>query len=250
MFRQLAVATASALVIAGLAASPAVASPPPPPGDDDRLAVYTGTVGVEGLAAIVGLGVDRAELVTSPRRGRSGRGRGAGDPERRPGREARGGRHDARAEAARRRAATLARRRWCVPHVQRTRAASSKSSWRVAAAYPKIAEFRVIGKTVQGKDIGAIRLTKNVEEGEGRQAPDDALPRRPARPRVDHARDGPTAARPLRRRRTAPTSGSPASSTPPSCGSSRSPTPTATTTRSRTASGCGARTCATTTATA
>ena len=41
-----------------------------------------------------------------------------------------------------------------------------------------------------------------------------------------------------------------ACSTPPSCGSSRSPTRTATTTRSPRATGCGARTCATTTATA
>ena len=62
MFRQLAVATAAALILTALSATPSVARPPPP-GGDDQLAVYTGTVDADGLAAIVDLGVDRHEIV-------------------------------------------------------------------------------------------------------------------------------------------------------------------------------------------
>ena len=65
MFRKLAVATVAALVITGLAAAPSVASAPTPSGDD-RLAVYSGTVDAAGYAAIVDLGVDRGEIVTTP----------------------------------------------------------------------------------------------------------------------------------------------------------------------------------------
>ena len=41
-----------------------------------------------------------------------------------------------------------------------------------------------------------MRVTKDVAEGEGRQAPDHGLRRRPARARVDHAGDGAPPARP------------------------------------------------------
>ena len=62
MFRQLAVATAVALVISGVGVGPAMASPPPPDvADDVGVGVYEATVDAEGLAAIAELGVDRAE---------------------------------------------------------------------------------------------------------------------------------------------------------------------------------------------
>ena len=40
-----------------------------------------------------------------------------------------------------------------------------------AAAHPEIAEFRVIGQTQQGKDIGAVRLTKGVEKAKDGKKP-------------------------------------------------------------------------------
>ncbi|MGW4929737.1 M14 family zinc carboxypeptidase [Agromyces sp. NPDC004153] len=62
MFRQLAVATAAALVISGVGAAPAMASPPSSDLPDDvGVGVYEATVDEDGLAAIAELGVDRAE---------------------------------------------------------------------------------------------------------------------------------------------------------------------------------------------
>ena len=66
MFRKLAIATVAALVVTGLAAAPSVASPPTTPEADDRLAVYSGTVDLEGLTEIIELGVDRREVATTP----------------------------------------------------------------------------------------------------------------------------------------------------------------------------------------
>ena len=40
-----------------------------------------------------------------------------------------------------------------------------------AAAHPDIAEFRVIGQTQQGQDIGAVRVTKNVEKAKDGKRP-------------------------------------------------------------------------------
>ena len=119
-----------------------------------------------------------------------------------------------------------------------------------AAAHPDIAEFRVIGQTHQGQDIGAVRLTKNVAKAKDGKRPTTVYVG------AQHAREWITPEmvrrlldlyRDLLRHGS---SGSPTSSTPPSCGSSPSRTRTATTTPSRRASGSGARTCATTTATA
>ena len=103
-----------------------------------------------------------------------------------------------------------------------------------AAAHPAIAELEVIGQTVQGKDISAVRVTTNVAGSHRRPAADDGVRRRPARREwitpemvrrlLDH----------VPRPATAPTRGSPTLVDTPSCGSSPSPTPTATTSRSRT----------------
>ena len=161
MFRKLAVATTAALVLTMLVATPSMASPPPPPGDQDRLAVYTGTVSVDGLAAIVGLGVDRHELVTAPNAEAVGQ-------------------VDVQVILSGEQAAQLAEAGTTLetkaPSAQRRSLDAAASVFRtysgeggileelmaVAAANPKIAEFRVIGQTVNGKDIGAVRLTKDV----------------------------------------------------------------------------------------
>ena len=120
-----------------------------------------------------------------------------------------------------------------------------------AARFPQLAKLVTIGTTVQGKPILAVKVTKNARHAAGRRAPRGALRRRPARPRVDHAGDGPAADAPRARQlRHATRRITRLRRHAPSCGSCRWPTPTATTTPSPRATGCGARTCATTTATA
>jgi len=159
MIRQLAVATTAALILTGLAVTPAVASPEPPPPADDVLAVYTGTVDAAGLAAIVDLGVDRHELVTT-----------ASDTPGELGVQVILSPEQAAdlAEAG----TDLAQKQ---PGAQRRALAAGDGVFRmysgegglleelqdVAAAYPKIAEFRVIGQTTTGQPIGAVGLTKN-----------------------------------------------------------------------------------------
>ncbi|HEX5729882.1 M14 family metallopeptidase [Microbacterium sp.] len=160
MFRKLAVATAAAVILSGLVAAPSMASPPPG-GEADRLAVYTGTVGADGLAAIVELGVDRHEVVTSP-------------SEDAPGQIA------VEVILSGEQAARLAESGTALevkrPSAQRRSLDTAAGVFRTysgeggileelmaqAAANPQIAEFRVIGQTVQGQEIGAVRLTKNV----------------------------------------------------------------------------------------
>ena len=162
MNRQLAIATAAAVILAGLAATPAMASPPTSPPADDRLAVYTGTVGADGLEAIVGLGVDRQEVVTTP----------SDEP----------GQLEVQVILSGAQVAELAEAGTSLEPKQtaaeRRSLAAADGVFRMysgegglleelmdqAAAHPKIAEFRVIGKTVQGKDIGAVRLTNNVKK--------------------------------------------------------------------------------------
>ena len=218
MFRKLAVATTAALVLTMLVATPSIASPPPPPGDQDRLAVYTGTVSVGGLAAIVALGVDRQELVTAPNGDASGH-------------------VDVQVILSGEQAAQLAEGGTTLepkaPSAQRRSLDAEGGVFRmysgeggileelmaIAAENPKIAEFRVIGQTVNGKDIGAMQAHEERREDQGRQAPGDGVHRRAARPRVDHARDGPPAARLRARRLRQRPARSRSSSRRPSCGS-------------------------------
>lgn len=161
MFRHVAVATVAALVFTGLAAAPAVASPPPPPGGDDRLAVYSGTVDAEGLAAIVDLGVDRHELVATPT---------ADSPERV---EVQVILSESQAAALNATGAELAEKN---PASQRRSLQATDGVYRQyypegglldemmsqAAAHADIAQFRVIGQTTTGQDIGAVRVTGDV----------------------------------------------------------------------------------------
>ena len=170
MFRKLAVATAAALVFTGLAAAPSVASPPTPSGDD-RLAVYSGTVDADGLAAIVDLGVDRREIVTAP----SADGSGRVDVQV----ILSGGQVDALA------AQGTELQIQADPSAQRRTLQQTEGVFRMysgeggileelmaqAAEHPEIAEFRVIGQTAQGQDIGAVRVTKNVEKAKDGKKP-------------------------------------------------------------------------------
>ncbi len=159
MIRQLAVATTTAVILTGLAVTPAFASPEPPPPEADVLAVYTGTVDAAGLAAIADSGVDRHEIVTS-----------AGDEP---------GEVEVQVILSPGKAAELAAAGAALepkqPAAQRRSLAAGDGVFRpysgegglleelqqVAAANPQIADFRVIGQTTQGKPIGAVRVTKN-----------------------------------------------------------------------------------------
>jgi hypothetical protein len=160
MIRRLAVATTAALALTVLAVTPAMASPEPPPPAEDVLAVYTGTVDAAGLDAIVDLGVDRHEVVTT-----------AGDEPGQVGVQVILSPDQATelAEAG----TTLEPKQ---PAAQRRTLAATDGVFRpysgpgglleeimdVAAAHPEFAEFRVIGETVQGQEIGAVRVTSDV----------------------------------------------------------------------------------------
>ncbi|AWB96350.1 zinc carboxypeptidase [Agromyces badenianii] len=157
--RQLAAATAAALILTAVSAAPAVAKPAPPTGDD-HLAVYSGTVDADGLAAIVDLGVDRRDIVAAP---------SDGDPNQLAveviisGEQAEelaemGTELEQKAPDASQRSLqadpTVFRRYSGAGGLQEELQAQ-------AAAHPTIAELEVIGQTVNGQDINAVRVTKN-----------------------------------------------------------------------------------------
>lgn len=159
--RQLAIAVAAALVITVVSATPSVAKPAPPPGGDDRLAVYTGTVDAEGLAAIVDLGVDRHDVVATP--------------------AAEAGTVDVEVILSGEQVAELAKSGTELQpkaSSQRRALAAGDGVFRTysgpggiqeeleaqAAANPTIAELVVIGQTVNGQDITAVRVTKNASK--------------------------------------------------------------------------------------
>jgi hypothetical protein len=162
MIRRLAVATTAALALTVLAVTPAMASPEPPPPAADVLAVYTGTVDAAGLDAIVDLGVDRHEVVTTD-----------GDVPGQVGVQVILS-PDQATELAE--AGTVLEQKQ--PGAQRRTMVATDGVFRtysgegglleeimdVAAANPEFAEFRVIGETVQGQEIGAVRVTSDVDK--------------------------------------------------------------------------------------
>lgn len=163
MYRRAAVAAVSALVIAGLVATPAAASPPPSADAPAGPAVYGGTVTESGLQAIVDLGVDRNELVLQP----------ADEPgeaevqvilnaEQVEALEKQGTSLDPLAAPGASRRSLLA-----AEGVFRTYGGSGgilEELKAQAAAHPKIAQYRVIGTTWQGQEIGAVRVTGDIKK--------------------------------------------------------------------------------------
>ncbi|TDN91162.1 M14 family metallopeptidase [Microbacterium sp. BK668] len=159
MFRRFAVVTVAALVISGAAATSASASPPP---DDAGVgtSVYTGTVTQEGLSDIADL-VDRHEIVSAP-----------GDA---PGEvDVQVVLNEVQAAALREQGTSLEPK---APAAQRRlMEATPEGVFRTyggeggireelmdqAATHPGIAQFRVIGETWQGQEIGAVRVTGNI----------------------------------------------------------------------------------------
>lgn len=165
MFRQLAVASAAALVLTAVTAAPSVARPAPP-GDGDQLAVYSGTVDQQGLAAIVELGVERHDMVVTP--------------------SAEAGEVEVQVILGGEQVAELAEEGTQLelqaqPGAQQRSLeaqAEPEGVFRMysgeggileeimaqAAAHPDIAEFRVIGQTWNGQDIGAVRVTGDIDK--------------------------------------------------------------------------------------
>lgn len=160
MFRRLAIATAAALVITGVSAAPATASPPPDDGTD-LMSVYTGTVDADGLAAIIDLGVDRHDLVTVPVDGEPGEVQVevilSGDQA-----------EQLAATGAELEAKTAPESRMRTFGVQESVFDKYLGDDGIleeleqrAADNPTIAELVVIGQSVNGTDIAAVRVTKN-----------------------------------------------------------------------------------------
>ncbi|QIG39074.1 zinc carboxypeptidase [Microbacterium sp. 4R-513] len=159
MFRRFAVVTVAALVLSGAAATSASASPPT---DDDGVgtAVYTGSVSQDALSDIAAL-VDRREMVVTP-------GVEAGEV------EVQVILNEAQAAALEKEGTALETK---APAAQRRLlAATPEGVYRTyggdggirdelmdqAAAHPGIAQFRVLGQTWQGQDIGAVRVTGDI----------------------------------------------------------------------------------------
>jgi hypothetical protein len=160
MFRRLAIATAAALVITGVSAAPATASPPPDDGPD-LMSVYTGTVDADGLAAIVDLGVDRHDIVANPVEGESGE---VAVEVILSGAQA----EQLAAAGAELEAKPAPESRMRTFGVQQTVFDRYLGDGGIleeleaqAADNPTIAELVVIGQSVNGTDIAAVRVTKN-----------------------------------------------------------------------------------------
>ena len=160
MRRRFAAVFVFCLLLGGLSWSSAQAAPgsAPPASDAGPLAVYAGTVDASALAAIGELGVDRHALKVAPVAGAEGQFTVevilSGD----------------QAEALSAEGATLTRR-----DSASARQLQAGGVFRMysgpgglqeeliaqAAAHPAIAQLQVIGKTVNGQDINAVRVTKD-----------------------------------------------------------------------------------------
>ncbi len=161
MFRRFAIVVVAALVITGVSATPSMASPPPAEGED-LLSVYTGTVDAAGLAAIVGLGVDRHDIVTGPAEG--------GEAGEVAVEVIISGEQAAQLAAAGtqlevKEVPSSRMRTFGIPEpVFRPYSGAGglqEELEQQAADHPAIAQLVVIGQTVQGVDISAVRVTKN-----------------------------------------------------------------------------------------
>ena len=165
--RRLVLGLSCALVASTAMWSTGRAEPAPPTGD--ALAVYRGEVDAATVASIVALGVDRHELRVEPV---------AGTDDRfavevilsaeQAASVSTAGSELAPAASTARRAQALATtvfRPYSGPGGIQAELIAQ------AAAYPRIAELRVIGKTVNGKDITAVRVTSNPQRTKAGRRP-------------------------------------------------------------------------------
>jgi murein tripeptide amidase MpaA len=159
MRHRIAVGLVVSLILAGVSWS-TTAAEPRPPAPPDGPQVYTGQVDLNGLSAIVAVGVDRQELKLTPVPGDEG----TLDVEVIMS----ANQADALADAGvvlKAKVATAQRRHASVAStVFRTYLGEGGIQEELAAqvaAHPLIAELEVIGQTVNGTDISAVRVTKN-----------------------------------------------------------------------------------------
>lgn len=167
MFRQLAIATVAALVITGVSAAPSMASAPPPE-PSDQLSVYTGSVDAAGLAALVDLGVDRHDVAAAPTDD------GGFDVQVILSGEQASELAEAGTELELKAAPDAGRRTLQAEGVFRMYSGAGGLQEELvaqAAAFPKIAQLQQIGKTVNGQDITAVRVTKNPKAGKDGKKP-------------------------------------------------------------------------------
>ena len=160
----------------------------------DRLEVYTGKVSRGQLADLAALGVDRHELdVRAARRGNKLRvevilSGSQARKLRNDGLDLRVKKVDGRTSSARATAAIAQGMEVFRPY---SGPGGLEEEYRQAARdNPRIAKLVEIGRTVQGKPIVALKVTREPERARRPQAL-GALPQRPARARVDHPRDEP-----------------------------------------------------------
>ncbi|WP_082492107.1 M14 family metallopeptidase [Leifsonia sp. Root4] len=167
MFRQLAIATAAVLVITGVSAAPSMASTPPP-APSDQLSVYTGSVDAAGLDALVDLGVDRHDVAATPSED------GGFDVQVILSGEQASELAQAGTELELKASPDAGRRMLQAEGVYRMYSGPGGLQEELvaqAAAFPKIAQLQVIGQTVTGQDITAVRVTKNPKAGKQGKLP-------------------------------------------------------------------------------
>ncbi|MCU1443086.1 MAG: zinc carboxypeptidase [Cryobacterium sp.] len=162
MIRRIAVAAAAALAFTTFVATPSAATSPPTT-PSDRLAVYTGVVDAAGLSAIVDLGVDRREVVATPVAGAAGQvtvevvlsGQQAAELA------------EEGTELSPKETNADQRMAQEVTTVFRPYSGAGGLQDELktqAAEHPSIAELQVIGQTVNGQDITAVRVTRNASK--------------------------------------------------------------------------------------
>lgn len=167
MFRRIAITVTVALGFSTLVATPSVAQPPPSD-SADRMAVYTGVVDAGGLEAIVDLGVDRHDVMASPVPGPDS---GftvevvlSGDQAEVLAKE--GTKLSPKDSNADQR---IAQSTGPVFRPYSGPGGLQEELEMQASAHPEIAQLEVIGQSVNGQDINAVRVTKdaaNVTAGE------------------------------------------------------------------------------------
>lgn len=156
LIRRSAVIGAAALVLAGLTAAPSAAAPPPDSGD--RMSVYTGQLDAAGLAAIIALGVDRHDLVAKPAADGSIAVEAILSQAQADELAEAGSELTPKSPAAQQRSLQAV-----APGVFRPYSGAGGLQEELvaqAAAHPQIAQLRVIGQTINGQDITAVRVTK------------------------------------------------------------------------------------------
>ena len=166
--RRVSIVASAVLLATSLAWAPTNASPPPPPSADDSYGVYRGVVDAQGLSALLALGVDRHEIEITP----GGDGTQVNVEVILSGAQAaqveRAGGDLTRVEVAAADQITTLEEPEPVFRPYSGEGGLEEEMHLQVESHPRIAELVVIGHTVRGQDIVAVRVTKHphhVREG-------------------------------------------------------------------------------------